>query len=55
MQELYGVKSNFTGTEFILFDKVPNRKTRRICPIKARKELGVVLYDTMLGTKGPRK
>ena len=54
----YGkVKSNFIGTEFILFDKGAKPEDAQDMPAsKSRKELGVVLYDTnVLGTKGPRK
>jgi tubby-related protein 1 len=53
------LKSNFTGTEFNLYDK----GSKPGAAVKAdasgtdgRKELGIVLYETnVLGTKGPRK
>ncbi|KAM3129701.1 hypothetical protein pb186bvf_018214 [Paramecium bursaria] len=49
------VRSNFIGTEFILYDSGKNpKKTKH--PEEFRQQLGVVLYESnILGSKGPRK
>ncbi|CAD8058431.1 unnamed protein product [Paramecium primaurelia] len=49
------VRSNFMGTEFILYDSGLNpEKTKD--PQKFRQQLGVVQYESnLLGAKGPRK
>ncbi|CAD8074678.1 unnamed protein product [Paramecium sonneborni] len=49
------VRSNFMGTEFVLYDSGLNpEKTKD--PQKYRQQLGIVQYESnILGTKGPRK
>eukprot|EP00002_Diphylleia_rotans_P014780 TRINITY_DN2875_c0_g2_i1.p1 TRINITY_DN2875_c0_g2~~TRINITY_DN2875_c0_g2_i1.p1 ORF type:complete len:467 (+),score=124.74 TRINITY_DN2875_c0_g2_i1:90-1490(+) len=53
------LRSNFMGTEFVLYDKGENpKKVKEIDTptVGARQELGFMLYETnFLGMKGPRK
>ena len=50
------VRSNFLGTEFIIFDTGLNPSKKSATRDNSREELGVVLYQSnILGTKGPRK
>ena len=50
------VRSNFLGTEFILYNTGLNPSKKNATRENAREELGVVLYQSnILGTKGPRK
>ena len=55
------VRSNFLGTEFMVYDSGLNPKRRGANPSNVRTELGIVLYVTItqesniMGSKGPRK
>ena len=50
------VRSNFMGTEFMIYDKGLNPKKRQATMETFREELGVVMYQSnLLGAKGPRK
>lgn len=55
------VRSNFVGTEFIVYDRGINPKevndaSQSISNLTVRQELGCVLYESnILGSKGPRK
>ena len=50
------VRSNFLGTEFILYNTGLNPSKKAATRDNSREELGVVLYQSnILGTKGPRK
>lgn len=49
------VRSNFLGTEFVLYDSGDKPSKAKFLD-NHRKELGVVLYESnLLGAKGPRK
>jgi len=55
------LRSNFVGTEFVIYDKGINPKevdeeSASISQMTVRQELGVVLYESnILGSRGPRK
>lgn len=55
------LRSNFVGTEFVMYDKGLNPKdvdpaTAAVSLLTVRQELGVVLYESnILGSRGPRK
>lgn len=50
------VRSNFMGTEFMIYDKGLNPKKKAATMETFREELGVVMYQSnLLGAKGPRK
>lgn len=50
------VRSNFLGTEFIIYNTGLNPSKKSATRDNSREELGVVLYQSnILGTKGPRK
>jgi tubby-related protein 1 len=55
------LRSNFVGTEFVIYDKGINPKevddeSASISLMTVRQELGVVLYESnILGSRGPRK
>jgi len=57
------LRSNFIGTEFVLYDKGTNPdklegadKSKESALVNARQELGTVLYkQNVLGSRGPRK
>ena len=50
------VRSNFMGTEFMIYDKGLNPKKKAATPENLREELGAIMYQSnLLGAKGPRK
>ncbi|OMJ77625.1 hypothetical protein SteCoe_22751 [Stentor coeruleus] len=50
------VRSNFLGTEFLIYDSGLNPKRKGANPTNIRSELGVVFYESnIMGSKGPRK
>lgn len=51
------VRSNFMGTEFMIYDKGLNpKKKKNVTEENLREELGVITYQSnLLGAKGPRK
>lgn len=50
------VRSNFMGTEFMIYDKGINPKKKAATLETMREELGVIMYQSnLLGAKGPRK
>ncbi|OMJ85224.1 hypothetical protein SteCoe_13540 [Stentor coeruleus] len=50
------VRSNFLGTEFMVYDSGLNPKRKGANANNIRTELGVVLYESnIMGSKGPRK
>jgi len=55
------VRSNFLGTEFMVYDSGLNPKRRGANPSNIRTELGIILYvrvtqeSNIMGSKGPRK
>lgn len=50
------VRSNFLGTEFVIYDIGNNPKKSKGGLDHVRKELGVVMYESnLLGARGPRK
>ena len=49
------VRSNFMGTEFILYDNGVEFK-KAVNRAQCRSQLGAVFYESnIMGTKGPRK
>jgi len=50
------VRSNFLGTEFMIYDKGLNPKKKTATQETMREELGAIMYQSnLLGAKGPRK
>ena len=50
------VRSNFLGTEFIVFDNGVNPKEAKSSSDAIRRQLATVVYESnLLGARGPRK
>lgn len=49
------VRSNFVGTEFLIYDNGKNHK-EALVPVEERKVLAGIVYEkNIFGSKGPRK